>query len=247
MEPEILKLDNERKTKINNKNRKSHIVGYLIILLVIPILIGVGVVLLNDRKYNIISIIIAFISCVPFYLSFEKRNPKATELILIAVMIAISVVGRFIFAPIPGFKPVTAVTVITAIYFGPQAGFLTGSLTAVVSNILFGQGPWTPFQMFVWGILGFIAGILAKAGLLEKKWQLAIYGVFAGVAFSLLMDIWTVLAMDGTFNVTRYVVAVGSSLPFMAVYAVSNVIFLLALTKPIGQKLARVKKKYGLE
>ncbi|WP_330634671.1 ECF transporter S component [Anaerovorax sp. IOR16] len=230
----------------HKKDREGKVFGYLIILVAIPLIIAIGVSLFNDRKYNLISILIAFLSCIPFFLSFEKRNPKPTEMILIAVMTAISVVGRFIFAPIPGFKPVTAITVITAIYFGPQAGFLTGSLSAVVSNILFGQGPWTPFQMFVWGFLGFIAGLLAKNGWLEKKWQLAIYGIIAGVAFSLMMDIWTVLSMDGNFNLLRYQAAVLSSLPFMAVYAVSNVIFLLVLTKPIGKKLERVKKKYGL-
>jgi len=218
-----------------------------IILIVIPLVIAIGVKLLNDRKYNLISIIIAFLSCIPFFLSFEKRNPKPTEMILIAVMTAISVVGRFIFAPIPGFKPVTAITVITAIYFGPQAGFLTGALTAVVSNILFGQGPWTPFQMFVWGLLGFVGGILAKYGWLNKKWQLAVYGVIAGAAFSLMMDVWTVLAVDGHFNLLRYQVAIVSSLPFMAIYAISNVVFLVVLIEPIGKKLERVKKKYDLK
>ncbi len=230
----------------HREEKRRRIFSYLIILVAVPLVITVGITLFNDRKYNLISIIIAFLSCIPFFLAFEKRNPKPTELILIAVMTAISVVGRFIFAPIPGFKPVTAVTIITAIYFGPQAGFLTGSLTAVVSNIFFGQGPWTPFQMFVWGILGFIGGILARCGALRKKWQLAIYGVVAGVAFSLMMDIWTVLAMDGHFNLLRYKAAIISSLPFMITYAVSNVIFLLVLTEPIGKKLERVKKKYGL-
>ena len=32
-------------------------------------------------------------------------------------------------------------------------------LTALVSNFYFGQGPWTPFQMFAWGFIGFIAGL----------------------------------------------------------------------------------------
>jgi len=213
---------------------------------IIPLLIAAGVVLLHDRKYQIISILLAFLACVPFFISFEMREPNVREMVVLAVMTALSVAGRFLFAMVPGFKPVTAIVVITAIHFGPQAGFLTGALSAVLSNIYFGQGPWTPFQMFVWGLLGLLAGLLAKHGWLQSRLALSLYGLLAGAAFSLLMDVWTVLAMDGTFAPMRYLVAVSSSFFFMAIYAVSNVVFLLTLSEPIGEKLERIKIKYGL-
>jgi len=225
-----------------NKNR----LGYLVMLGIIPLLIAAGVVLLHDRKYQIISILLAFLACVPFFISFEMREPNVREMVVLAVMTALSVAGRFLFAMVPGFKPVTAIVVITAIHFGPQAGFLTGALSAVLSNIYFGQGPWTPFQMFVWGLLGLLAGLLAKHGWLQSRLALSLYGLLAGAAFSLLMDVWTVLAMDGTFAPMRYLVAVSSSFFFMAIYAVSNVVFLLTLSEPIGEKLERIKIKYGL-
>lgn len=225
-----------------NKNR----LGYLVMFGIIPLLIAVGVVLLHDRKYQIVSILLAFLACVPFFLSFEKREPNVREMVVLAVMTALSVAGRFLFAMVPGFKPVTAIVVITAIHFGPQAGFLTGALSAVLSNLYFGQGPWTPFQMFVWGFLGLLAGLLAKHGWLQSRLALSFYGLFAGVAFSMMMDVWTVLAMDGIFSPLRYLAAVSSSFFFMAVYAVSNVVFLLTFSKPIGEKLERIKIKYGL-
>lgn len=221
------------------------VLRYLIMLLLIPAVIAIGVILFHDRKYGMISIILAFAACVPFFMAFESRMPSARELVILAVMVALSCTGRFLFAIIPGFKPVTAIVVITALYFGPEAGFLTGALSAVVSNLYFGQGPWTPFQMFVWGFLGLLAGLLSKP-LLSSRLLLMLYGVFAGVAFSLMMDIWTVLAADGTFNFSRYVAAVTSSFFFMVIYAISNVVFLLVLTNPIGQKLNRIKIKYGL-
>lgn len=62
--------------------------------------------LFADRKYNIISMIIAFLACVPFFIGFGRGKPVVGKLV-IAVMTAISVVGRIIFAPVPGFKPVT--------------------------------------------------------------------------------------------------------------------------------------------
>src|SRR5690625_7953059 len=80
-------------------------------------------------------------------------------MVVFAVLIALSSISRVLFAPIPVFKPVSAIVILTAIYFGAEAGFLVGALTALLSNIYFGQGPWTPFQMFAWGIIGLIAGL----------------------------------------------------------------------------------------
>lgn len=225
---------------------KRKTLNYLLIFIGIPLVIAIGVVLFNDRKYNIISMLIAFLSCAPFFYKFEKKATSSREIVLIAVMVALSSMGRFVFAAIPGFKPVTAIVVITAIYFGAEAGFVTGSLSALVSNMFFGQGPWTPFQMFVWGFLGFAAGIISPTGFFKNRVFLSAYGIISGIAFSLMMDVWTVLSIDGEFNTTRYIAAVAASFPFMATYAMSNVIFLLVLEKPIGKKLERIKSKYEL-
>lgn len=218
---------------------------FLIVLLLAPALFAFGIVAFEGEKYAFISLAMAFLACLPFFLSFERKANSAKKMIIIALMTALSVAGRFVFAPIPFFKPVTAIIVITAIYMGAEAGFLVGALTAVISNFYFGQGPWTPLQMLVWGLLGFLAGLLAKA-LLKSKILLLVYGVFAGIAFSMLMDIWTVLWWDNSFNWARYGAALVSAAPVTAIYAVSNVIFLALLTKPIGNKLARVKEKYGI-
>ena len=222
------------------------IISFAVYLVLIPLVIFIGVKLFADRKYNLISIIIAFLACVPFFIGFEKGKTGARELVVIAIMTAISVVGRLLFAPIPGFKPVTAVVIITAIAYGMQAGFVTGALSAIVSNIFFGQGASTPFQMFVWGFLGLLAGLIFKRGQKPNVILLIIIGIVGGVAFSVMMDVWSVLNIDGTWNWSRYLALLVSSLPFMAIYAVSNVIFLLLLTKPFLQKLNRVKDKYGL-
>lgn len=99
---------------------------------------------------------------IPFFLVFEKKKPQARELVPIAVMAALGVVGRTLFSliPLPNFKPVSAIVIITAVAFGPETGFLTGALTGFLSNFIFGQGPWTPWQMFCWGMIGFVAGLL---------------------------------------------------------------------------------------
>ncbi|GEK34278.1 ECF transporter S component [Kurthia sibirica] len=226
--------------------KKKQLLSLILLFIVIPLILIVGVTLFNDGKYTIISIIVVLIACIPFFLSFERRKPNAREILVIAVMSAISVAGRAAFAWLPGFKPVTAFAAITGFKLGPEAGFLTGAVSAITSNILFGQGPWTPFQMFTWGILGYAAGLLGKTFLMNYKATLIVYGIIAGVLFSLIMDIWTVMSYDGSFNWTRYFAAAGTALPFTFMYALSNVVFLLLMYKPIGDKLERIKVKYGI-
>ena len=223
----------------------KRVIKYLCVFLVAPLIVLCGVFFLGDRKYAFVSLALSVVACIPFFVSFEKGKNDARRIVIIAVMTALSVAGRFVFAPIPFFKPVTAIVIITAIYLGAEAGFITGAFSAVVSNFYFGQGPWTPFQMFAWGLIGFLAGLLAKR-LLESKVLLIIFGALSGVVFSFIMDVWTTLWADGTFNIARFIASITTAAPFTVVYMVSNVIFLLLLTKPIGRKLQRLITKYGI-
>lgn len=124
-----------------NKRRILFVIGLLVAVVV---LFWIGIVLYKDRAYNLISIILMVLACVPFYTAYEKKEGDIRRMVIVATMTALAVVGRFVFAPVPYFKPVTAIVIITAIYLGSEAGFLVGSLSAIISNIFFGQGPWTP-------------------------------------------------------------------------------------------------------
>ena len=136
----------------------------------------------------------------------------------------------------------TAVVIIAGMYLGIEAGFYCGALTALVTNFYFGQGMYTPFQMLTWGLIGIISALIG--GLLRKnKAVLMIYGVFAGVIFSLLMDIYTVIWTFGTCRWSYYLITISTSLTFTIIYAVSNVIFLLALAVPLGKKIEHAYKK----
>lgn len=230
---------------MSKKELARKIIGIAIIFVAIPALIAAGVWLFNDRKYVLVSVLIAIVSLIPFLAAFEKKKNTAREIVIIATMTAISVVGRLIFAPIPGFKPVTAIVIVTGVALGAEAGFVTGSMSALVSNIFFGQGPWTPFQMFSWGIIGFLSGVMFF-GRRYNLLSLACLGGLGGVLYSLLMDVWTTLAMSGEFVWQEYLMNVSSAVPVTLEYVVSNIVFLLFLTKPFMQKLDRIKVKYDV-
>lgn len=141
-----------------------------------------------------------------------------------------------------------AVTIITGAYFGAEAGFVTGALSALISNIFYGQGPWTPFQMLAWGLGGFLSGLVFFNKKLGKATLplLVVVGFFVGVLYSAIMDVWSAVSMTGEFVWQAYLAALTTSLPFTIEYAVSNVIFLLVLYKPMDRRLTRVKLKFGV-
>ena len=213
----------------------------LLPVLLIPCAVILGAVIFDAKAHLWISLIIAVLSLVLLVAGFEKKEIGTRRTVLVSVMVALCVVGRLI----PLFKPVTALCVLCAIYLGPQAGFYTGAVSALLSNFLFGQGPWTPFQMLGWGLIGLFAGLLANP-LRKNRILLLLYGALAGVAFSAVMDVWSVLWASGGLSLDGYTAALLAALPHTALYAASNVVFLWLFAKPIGDKLARIKLKYGI-
>ena len=110
----------------------------------------------------------------------------------------------------------------------------------------FGQGPWTPFQMLAWGMIGWISGILNQRKWLENsKILLTIFGILSGISYSFVMDIWTLLAAGDGFQWMRYVAVLGTSVPVtIEVLRIECDIF-MDFNICFVKKLNRVKYKYG--
>ena len=234
--------------KHKGKLSKRTIASMFLILILIPVTIWIGITLFDDRKYFVISLAIAVYCMLPFFLIFEGRKPQARELLTIAVLVAIAVAGRAAFFMVPSFKPVVAVTIISAVCFGAESGFLVGALSMLSSNMLFGQGPWTPWQMFAAGIIGFLAGILFQKGWLKaRKISLCIYGFLATVFIYVGIMNPASLVMTSYAITKRNLLAIYmSGLPVDLVHASATVIFLWIASKPMIEKLERIKVKYGM-
>ncbi len=233
----------------SNKNKisKRTKVSGLLILIVIPLTILFGIFFLNDRKYYVISLLIIIYTMIPFFMVFENRKPKIRELIIIAVLSAIGVAGRAAFFMLPQFKPVVAIVIISGVCFGGEVGFLVGAMTGFVSNFFFGQGPWTPWQMFCFGIIGFLAGVLFQKGKLKKKKiSLCIFGglstffIYGGI-----INIGSLLMFSSKFTIKGLIATYISGIPFDLVHSIATVFFLFILSQPMIEKLDRIKIKYG--
>ncbi len=220
-----------------------------ILLAMVPITLYAGMFWLNDRKYYFISLLILAYSMIPFFMVFEGKKPRAREIIIIAVLIAIAVIGRAAFFMVPQFKPVIAIVIIAGACLGSQAGFMTGAMTAFVSNFFFGQGPWTPWQMFALGLIGLLSGYFIEKGLLkERRNSLMVFGALATVfIYGGLVDLWTIFGMGTGEGLLQWAISVYTlALPFNLINAAATVIFLYFLAKPMIEKIDRIKIKYGL-
>ncbi len=234
--------------KSDRKLTKRTLWATLLILILIPLTIYIGIFFLGDRKYYFISLLIILETMIPFCMVFESRKPKARELIVISVLCAIAAIGRAAFFMLPQFKPVTSLVIIAGVCFGGETGFLVGAVTGFVSNFFAGHGPWTPWQMFALGIIGFIAGILFSKGLLRKtKTSLCIFGFMATIfIYGGIMNPASILMWQTkiTWEMLAYAYAMG--VPFDLIHALSTVFFLWFISEPMIEKLERVKMKYGL-
>lgn len=227
-------------------SRRTKIALVLLVLLV-PAVIYFGL-RLGNRHYLVISLLLLLLAMLPFFMIFEDRKPQARELIVIAVLVAIGVASRGAFFMLPQFKPVAAIVIISGVAFGGEAGFLVGCMTALVSNIFFSQGPWTPWQMFAFGMIGFVAGVFYRLGWLKaNRWSLCTFGFFSiFFIYGLIMNPASLLMYSSTFDIKALVTIFISGAPMDLVHALSTAIFLGVLAKPFLEKLTRIKKKYGL-
>lgn len=237
----------QQKSKTSYLTKRT-IISSILILFIIPATILYGVFFLEDRKYYLISILIILYVMIPFFLVFENRNPKTREIMVIAVLSAIAVAGRSAFFMLPQFKPVVAIVIISGVTLGAESGFLVGAVSGFVSNFFFGQGPWTPWQMFCFGIIGFLAGILFKIGILKKnKIYLCIYGglstffIYGGI-----INIGSLLIFTSRLSLKALLATYASGFWFDIVHSIATVFFLFILSQPMIEKIDRIKIKYGL-
>ena len=203
---------------------------------------------LPGRWYYLTSTLIIIEILIPIFLAFESRRPQARELVLLAVLCALAVASR-VAMPLPHFKPIFAIVMIAGMAFGSQAGCLVGAISAFASNFLLGgQGPWTPWQMMAYGVAGLLAGAVMRRGWLPKKpWALAIFGFVSMVTIvGVLLDCCTIFTSLTTIKWSSVALVLTLGLRTNISHGISTAVTLLVFSKPLLEKLDRVKLKYGL-
>lgn len=189
---------------------------------------------------------------VLFFANYEHSRPALRQIMPTLVLAALAAAGRILFAPVPDFKPVSAIAFIAGATLGCRAGFLVGALAALTSNFFFGQGMWTPWQMYAWGLVGYLGGAIARTGAFvrpdgsPRRLALAAAGLFSGFLYGAVINAYDVLAFVKPLTWEGAALRVAASLPFDAMHGVATAVFLLVLYVPWTRRIDRVVHKFDL-
>ncbi|MEI6448073.1 MAG: prenyltransferase/squalene oxidase repeat-containing protein [Actinomycetes bacterium] len=175
---------------------------------------------------------------------FERGRPSTRSLALVAALAGLAVAGRLAFAPLPNVKPTTDIVLIAGFALGASPGFAVGAITALVSNMAFGQGPWTPWQMLAWGLVGVGGALLARlTGGNIGRWRLAAAGALAGLLFGTVMDVSQWLLYGGQPEQAKLIGFMVTSLPWNIAHAAGNAAFALAFGPALIAAVTRARRR----
>lgn len=143
-----------------NAGVRTRIAAEIVAIFATPVVLA-ACAIANFNQTALLTLVVVLASIGVFFASYEASRPRLRDIMPTVVLAALAAAGRILFAPIPDFKPVSAIAIIAGVAFGRKSGFMVGALAALASNFFFGQGPWTPWQMYAWGLVGYGAGLLA--------------------------------------------------------------------------------------
>ena len=179
---------------------------------------------------------------------YERTHPPARVVALVATLAALAALGRIAFAPVPSVKPTTAIVLVAGLALGAAPGFAVGAVAAIASNLFFGQGPWTPWQMVAWGLVGIGGALLGAAcrGRRPGRLALGLAAAVAALAFGAIVDLstWTTF---GRHTLGEYVVIATAALPFNLPHAAGSFAFAFAFGPALAAALERFRRRFAIE
>jgi len=193
------------------------------------------------------ALIILAIVVVGGFVWFERSRPSARIVAAVAALAALGVAGRLILAPVPNVVATTDVALLAGYTLGGGPGFAVGALSGLVSNFWLGQGPWTPWQMAGWGMVG-IAGAMLAAGTGRSlnRWGLAAVAALMGFLYGALLDLSVMVSYGGEQSLDRYLALSARGIPFNVVHATGNFVLMLAAGPAMVRMLDRYRERFDV-
>ncbi|MDD4169738.1 MAG: ECF transporter S component [Desulfotomaculaceae bacterium] len=197
-------------------------------------------------NWSLLSAGIVGAAIIFLFRGFEQSPASTREIAVIAVLGAVAALGRVSLSALPNIQPVTFLVIVSGYVFGARTGFMVGSTAALASNFFLGQGPWTPWQMFAWGLAGASAAYFRAVFPGAGKWALALFQFTWGYLFGCMMNIWTWTAFIHPLSWQSFLATWAASLWFDSLHALGNVFFYLFFGGSVIKILNRVQKKIAV-
>jgi len=226
--------------------RKSRLILLLIFALGLVGLVAQGVVSGSSGGpvgWGLASFIIAVLAVIAFFFEYQSMAIGSKEIALVAMLGTISAAVRIPFAAIPNVQPCTYLIICTGYVFGPVAGFMVGALTPLVSNFYLGHGPWTPFEMLAWGMMGVLGAAAGRARV--GTFGLVVLGVVGAFVYGWTINTWYWASFIYPLTFKTFLVYQLNSIWFEGFHAAGNAVFLAFFGTRTIAIMERFRKRFN--
>lgn len=221
------------------------------LLLAVPVVMTASLVLAPASAAGLMLLVVVLVLAL-FFAGYESTRPALRQIMPTLVLAALAAAGRILFGPIPDFKPVSAIAIIAGASLGRRNGFMVGALAALTSNVFMGQGMWTPWQMYAWGIVGYLGGVLADHGALTRRdgspRPAGILGVGAasGLIYGAVINAYDIIGFVQPLTFAGAIARLAAAVPFDIMHSLATCVFLMALYAPWTRRIGRIVRKFNL-
>ena len=231
----------------------NNVLGKFEVPLLLAVPVAMAAALLSGVEQTALLLLaVVVLVLAMFFAGYEASRPGLRQIMPTLVLAALAAAGRILFGPIPDFKPVSAIAIIAGATLGRRNGFMVGALAALTSNFFFGQGMWTPWQMYGWGLVGYVGGALAHARAFDRADggvrtpALLAYGFVSAMLYGAVVNTSDLIGFVQPLPWAGAIARLASAVPFDVMHGLSTCVFLAALYRPWCRRIRRVVRKYDL-
>jgi prenyltransferase beta subunit len=180
------------------------------------------------------------------WVAYERSRPSARMTAVVGTLAAVAALGRDAFVALPDVKPITAMTFVVGYALGPLPGFAVGAIGMLASNILLGQGPYTPWQMAAWGLVGLVgAGLGRLSGRRLGRVGIALACGVSALGAKEIMNVYT-WTLGASHTPAALLATAGAALPFDVTDTVASFLFGLAFGPELARLLGRMRARMDI-
>ncbi len=194
-------------------------------------------------SWPIASFLIVGLVLVAGWLAYERRRPSARMVAVVATLAAVAALGRDAFVALPDVKPITAIAFVVGYALGPLPGFTVGAIGMLSSNIMLGQGPYTPWQMAAWGLVGLAGAALGRVTRRHLgRVPLALACACSALVAKEIMNVYT-WTIGASHTPAAFLAIAGTALPFDVTDTIATLLFALAFGPALVRLLERTRER----
>lgn len=162
-------------------------------------------------------------------------KPTVRELVLFAVLGAMTFAAKYVMSFLPNIEPVSLLVMLFAVVFGRKWVYPV-YLYVLLEVLFYGISLWNLNYLYIWAVLA-LAARSARRMQGRLGWAL-LSGAF-GLLFGALCGIVDVFIGGAGYALTRWV----SGIPFDIAHCAGNFVLALLLFQPLRRLLERLYRK----